>query len=58
MAIQFMQFKKNCTNCQIQKKGRNKYGKLPQKVSEAKPWDVMFLDLIVPYTLTLPYKNK
>ena len=29
-----------------------KYGHLPEKVAEADPWDVLWIDLIGPYTKT------
>ena len=42
-----------CKMCQMFKKQKNKYGKLPPKRVEDKPWDLLCIDLIGPYTVTL-----
>ena len=42
---------KRCRTCQLTKKTKKKYGHLPPKVAEAKPWDTLCIDLIGPYTV-------
>ena len=41
-----------CDVCQRTKKVHLKYGKLPPKTAETKPWQVLCVDLIGPYNLT------
>ena len=36
-----------------QKKSAKKYGHLPPKVAEVKPWDLLCVDLVGPYTVTV-----
>jgi hypothetical protein len=42
---------KNCHACQINKRQKVKYGKLPAKLVVMIPWEVLCVDLIGPYTL-------
>ena len=35
----------------IQKKWKDKYGHLPEKMSEIVPWETICVDLIGPYTI-------
>ena len=42
---------KRCHRCQVGKKRRRKYGKLPPKIAETTPWKTVSVDLIGPYTL-------
>jgi hypothetical protein len=37
--------------CQLTKKAKKKYGKLPAKEAEIEPWDVLCVDLIGPYNI-------
>lgn len=46
-----------CDTCQRFKKQKVKYGKLPPKKAEGTPWQLLCMDLIGPYTVTLK-KNK
>jgi hypothetical protein len=41
-----------CHECQIYKTHRKKYGKLPFKEPEEKPWNTICVDLIGPYDVT------
>ena len=41
-----------CHICQLTKKGKKKYGKLPMKEAEATPWQTLCVDLIGPYNFT------
>ena len=43
-----------CDVCQRTKNNKKKYGKLPMKVAEAEPWDVLCVDLKGPYTIKQP----
>ena len=45
-------FCKTCKKCQLTKKRQQKYGKLPVKDTEAKPWNEVHVDLIGPWTVT------
>jgi transposase InsO family protein len=47
-------FCSTCPQCQIYKKQRKKYGHLPAKEAEVKPWRRVNVDLIGPYTVTTP----
>ena len=40
-----------CDICQRTKKTHSKYGKLPEKEAEYKPWEVLCVDMIGPYTI-------
>ena len=40
-----------CKRCQLGKKRKLQYGKLPTKIAETTPWKVVCVDLIGPYTL-------
>jgi hypothetical protein len=42
---------KKCHKCQINKRSKHKYGKLPTELAETKPWNTVCVDLIGPYTL-------
>ena len=42
---------KRCPTCQVSKKRKRKYGKLPVKLVETVPWRGVCVDLIGPYTL-------
>jgi hypothetical protein len=40
-----------CTNCQLTKPKTKKYGKLPEKTANIKPWETVCVDLIGPYPI-------
>ena len=40
-----------CAICQKQKKQRRKYGHLPEKEAEFRPWERLCVDLIGPYNI-------
>ena len=42
---------KKCHKCQVNKRSKHKYGKLPPKLVVTKPWNTLCVDLIGPYTL-------
>jgi hypothetical protein len=42
---------KKCQSCQINKRQKLKYGKLPTKLVISTPWEALCVDLIGPYTL-------
>ena len=42
---------KTCKTCQKYKKQKKKYGLLPAKEAEAKPWEILCVDLIGEYTI-------
>jgi len=42
---------KKCRSCQVNKRRAQKFGKLPAKLVIQKPWAVLCVDLIGPYTL-------
>jgi len=42
---------KRCHRCQMGKKRRRQYGKLPSKIAQVVPWRSVQVDLIGPYTL-------
>lgn len=44
-------FTKYCKRCQLGKKRKRKYGKLPPKTAEVVPWRTVQVDLIGPYTI-------
>ena len=45
---------KKCKLCQIHKKNRKQYGKLPAKVAEATPWQIVCIDLVGPWSVKTP----
>jgi hypothetical protein len=50
---------KNCVECQIGKKVRNKYGELPEKLAERPiAWNRVDVDLIGPLAIKTPSGNK
>jgi hypothetical protein len=50
---------KNCHECQIGKKVRNKYGDLPENLAERPiAWNRVDVDLIYPLTVKTPNGNK
>ena len=50
---------KNCRQCQLCKKGRKSYGKLPLKEAEmAEPWNRVNVDMIGPYMVKTPKGTK
>ena len=51
LRTQTRQLVKNCLTCQRNKRKHKTYGHLPAKQAEVKPWDVMCIDLIGPYTI-------
>lgn len=40
-----------CHICQLTKRTKKKYGKLPEKQAEAIPWETLCVDMIGPYTI-------
>jgi len=48
---------KTCEVCQLTKKQRKKYGHLPAKQAEVKPWKRVNVDLIGPYTIKTKRKS-
>ncbi len=55
LRIDVRSFVKTCKSCQVNKKKKLKYGKLPPKLVVDTPWECLCVDLIVdligPYTL-------
>ena len=49
---------KTCHKCQLTKKYRKKYGHLPPKKAETKPWQRVNVDLVGPYTVKCPNKKN
>ena len=47
---------KTCHSCQVFKKQRKKYGHLPAKKAETKPWSRVNVDFIGPYPIRTPTK--
>jgi hypothetical protein len=45
---------KTCKLCQFNKKTSKQYGKLPVKVAEATPWEIVQVDLIGPWKVKTP----
>ena len=41
-----------CKTCQILKRNKKQYGKLPPKEAETKPWDILFVDITSIYQIT------
>ena len=46
-----------CTVCQKNKRKHKKFGHLPPKLAESKPWERMCVDLIGPYKIRRPNKK-
>ena len=44
-------------SCQLTKRHYKKYGKLPAKISESIPWEILCVDLIRPYKFNQPNGN-
>ncbi len=42
---------KSCKTCQVNKRKKQKYGKIPSKQVIKTPWEYLCVDLIGPYTL-------
>ena len=53
MASMVKRYVQTCPTCQISKRNAKKYGHLPPKTAEAVPWDLLCVDLVGPYTVTL-----
>ena len=51
MRSQIRQHVKRCDRCQLGKKRRRQYGKLPSKIAQIVPWRSVHVDLVGPYTL-------
>ena len=47
---------KKCHTCQLTKRTTAKYGHLPVKENDSKPWETLCVDLIGPYKI--PRKGK
>jgi hypothetical protein len=45
---------KTCKLCQFSKKTRKQYGKLPVKMAEARPWEIVQVNLIGPWKVKTP----
>jgi hypothetical protein len=45
---------KNCKLCQCNKKTRKQYGKLPVRMAEATPWEIVQVDVIGPWKVKAP----
>ena len=58
MCKQIKQFCKKCPTCQMSKRQRKKYGKLPAKEAEAIPWQKLCVDLIGPYNIKVKGKRN
>ena len=56
MRTQIEHYVKTCHECQVSKKGRRKYGHVPAKQAETKPWSRVNVDLIGEYTVRTPTK--
>ena len=48
---------RTCHRCQIVKRTKSNYGKLPAKEAEGTPWDTLCVDLIGPYTIKKRHKS-
>ena len=49
---------KKCPTLQRAKTTNQKYGKLPTKQDETNPWDMLYVDLIGPYTIPRKVKPR
>jgi hypothetical protein len=43
-----------CNLCQIHKKNCKQYGKIPAKLAEATPWEIVCVDLVGPWSIKTP----
>ena len=57
MSAQIEAYIKTCHKCQLTKKQRKKYGKLPPKKAETIAWNRVNVDLIGPYAIKTPTKE-
>lgn len=58
MRTDIHQYVKTCRKCQLCKKQRKKYGKLPAKTAEDPvPWKRVNLDMVGPWTVKTPTKT-
>ena len=48
---------RTCHSCQVVKRTKSNYGKLPAKEAESIPWDILCVDLIGPYTIKKRHKK-
>ena len=51
MRTSIRSYVKKCQSCQINKRRKLKYSKLPTKLVISTPWEALCVDLIGPYTL-------
>jgi hypothetical protein len=51
MRSSIRQFVKQCKSCQVNKRSKHSYGKLPPKLVLKIPWEALCVDLIGPYTI-------
>ena len=51
MRSSIRQFVKQCKSCQVNKRSKHSYGKLPPKLVIKIPWEALCVDLIGPYTI-------
>ena len=51
MRSSIRQFVKQCKSCQVNKRSKHCYGKLPPKLVLKIPWEALCVDLIGPYTI-------
>jgi hypothetical protein len=51
MRTSIRSYVKKCRSCQVNKRRKLKYGKLPTKLVITTPWEALCVDLIGPYTL-------
>jgi hypothetical protein len=49
---------RKCKSCQLNKKHQLKYEKIPPKDPDANLWDVLCIDLIGPYSITVEVQGK
>ena len=52
MYVEFKGHTTKCDICQKNKVSKINYGKLPAKVAESTPWEILAVDLVGPYTVT------
>ena len=58
MTADIENYVRTCHKCQMSKKNRKKYGKLPPKQAETIPWRRVNVDYIGPYTVNTPNKKS
>ena len=51
MRTSVRQYVKRCKSCQVNKRSKHSYGKLPPKQVLSIPWETLCVDLIGPYTI-------